>query len=596
MTAEAVRAGGRAAAPDAAPAVPHVPGLDGLRGLAVVAVLAYHLDLVWAGGGFLGVEVFFTLSGFLVTRLVDAELHRSGRFDAGAFARARARRLLPALLACVAGTVLAYRALRPAEVPGLRFDALASLASVQNWRLAVGGMPYAASFGPPSPLRHTWSLGVEVQLYVLWPLLFVVVLARLSRRAAVTLTLLLAWLSAVAMARLATLDDGGLAYYVTIGRASGFLVGAALALAWRPDAWGRPLPRPVDAAVDAVGLAALVALLTGFAAVSEFDARLYADAGLLRTGLLAAVVIVAATRGGLVGTLLATRPLAAAGRRSYGLYLYHWPVFALGRDLPVRALTCLALTAALTEASYRWLETPIRRRALRRLAGRLGRTAPARPSAVLATATALAIAVVLGTAPVAGAAGAVPADELPVDAVVALPAPEEPGPAAAPPPQAADPAPPEPAAPLVVGDSIALGTAGAFRAALGAGTTVDAKVGRQFAASPAIVLRWARSHDGPVVVALGANGTIGRRDLDAVVAATGGTRRVVLVGVAVDRRWARGNNAVLRAAAARNPRVAFVDWAALVADHPGVLGPDGVHPGPRGRTLLAGAVATALRG
>ena len=133
---------------------------------------------------------------------------------------------------------------------------------------------------------------------------------------------------------------------------------------------------------------------------------------------------------------------------------------------------------------------------------------------------------------------------------------------------------------LVVGDSIALGSAGALRAVLGGDTTVDAKVGRQFAASPAIVEAWTRAHGGPVVVALGANGTVSRRDLDAVLAAAG-SRRVVLVGVAVARRWRDGNNAVLRDAAARAPQVAFVDWAALVAANPGTLGPDGVHPPPR---------------
>src|SRR6185312_3282869 len=114
-----------------------------IRGLAVIAVLAYHLDVPWAGGGFLGVEVFFTLSGFLITQLVATELRRTGRVEVGAFLRARARRLLPALLVCVTGTVAAYRVLLPADVPTLRWDALASLTYLQNWRLALGGMPYS---------------------------------------------------------------------------------------------------------------------------------------------------------------------------------------------------------------------------------------------------------------------------------------------------------------------------------------------------------------------------------------------------------------------------------------------------------------------
>jgi peptidoglycan/LPS O-acetylase OafA/YrhL len=268
LTSEVVRVGGRVGSSSREEhTVPHAPGLDGLRGLALVAVVAYHLDLQLAGGGYLGVEVFFTLSGFLITQLVVAELSRTGRFDVREFVRARARRLLPALLLCVAGTLAAYRVLLPAEVPGLRWDALASLSYLQNWQLALGGMPYSESFARPSPLLHVWSLSVEAQLYLVWPVLFVVVLARLSRWTAVTLTLLLAWLSAVAMAVLYSPDAGALVYYVTPARASGFLVGAALALAYRPHAWSRRLPRPVDALLDGAGLAALVTVVVAFVTV-----------------------------------------------------------------------------------------------------------------------------------------------------------------------------------------------------------------------------------------------------------------------------------------------------------------------------------------
>ena len=611
---------------------PHAPGLDGVRGLAVVAVVAYHLDLPVAGGGFLGVEVFFTLSGFLVAGLLAAERRATGRVDVGAFARARARRLVPALLVCVAGTVVAHRLLLPAGAPSLRADALASLASVQNWQLVLGGMPYAEAFARPSPLLHVWSLSVESQLYLVWTLLFVGLLALLSRTTAVVLTLLLAWLSAALMAASYSPDDGGLAYYVTPARASGFLVGAALALLWRPGWWSRHLPRGVQPLLDAAGLAARVVVGVAFAAVSEFDAALYTHGGFLRIGLATAVLITAATRPGVTATLLATAPIAALGRRSYGLYLYHWPVFVLGRELPgpgfVRGVLCLALTLLLTEVSYRGLERPIRRGALRTAAARLA-LPRASVSAQLGVATALAVAVVLATGPTAppvaaevaadvgvdvgaDAAAEVPAGEPAADAVGAgaaalagpPPAAVEEGAAAAGPAPPATPSrqPPSPApgtggrAPaLVVGDSIALGSAAALRGALGTDTTVDARVGRQFAASPAIVGAWSRAHDGPVVLALGANGTVLPRDLDAVLAGTGG-RRVVLVGVAVPRRWRDGNNAVLRAAAGRHgSRVAFVDWAGIVAAHPGVLGPDGVHPGPRGRVLLAGAVAAAIR-
>ena len=637
--------------------VPNAPGLDGVRGVAVVAVLAYHMDLAWTGGGFLGVEVFFALSGFLITQLIVDELSRTGRVDAWAFAKARARRLLPALVTCVVATLALFAWLAPAA--GLRADGLASLLYVQNWHLVVAGLPYSEAFARPSPLLHLWSLSVEGQLYLLWPLLLVGVLATARRSTALLVTVLLAFASALLMALRYDPDGGSLAYYATDARASGFLVGAALAWVWRPPAWSAPLPRVARWGIDVAGIAALVTLVVGFVAVTEFDAGLYTQGGFLRVGLLAAVLIVAATRGGgVVAALLSRPPVVAVGRRSYGLYLYHWPVFVLGRELPLPLwkinLLGLLVTVAVAEASYRWIETPVRRGGLGALMGRLRLPRAGAVIACGAVTSALLAMVVRahrarrgdrplrdaggrepgsgrrarrgrgacvrggrrrggGRRRIAGgaAAGGATANGATAGGVAANGAASAGGAAAGADPACGDPAvvaappgvpapapePPSAAAPgagpaLVVGDSIALGSAESLRRALGAGTVVDAKVGRQFSAAPAIVGAW--SGAGPVVVDLGANGTVQAADIDAVVASAG-DRRVVLVGVHVPRRWQDGNNDVLRAAAAAHPTVEFVDWNALVGAHPGALGPDGVHPGVAGRTLLANAVADAAR-
>ena len=600
--------------------VPNAPGLDGVRGIAVVAVLAYHMDLAWTGGGFLGVEVFFALSGFLITQLIVDELSRTGRVDAWAFAKARARRLLPALVTCVVATLALFAWLAPAA--GLRADGLASLLYVQNWHLVVAGLPYSEAFARPSPLLHLWSLSVEGQLYLLWPLLLVGVLATARRSTALLVTVLLAFASALLMALRYDPDGGSLAYYATDARASGFLVGAALAWVWRPPAWSAPLPRVARWGIDVAGIAALVTLVVGFVAVTEFDAGLYTQGGFLRVGLLAAVLILAATRGGgVVAALLSRPPVVAVGRRSYGLYLYHWPVFVLGRELPLPLwkinLLGLLVTVAVAEASYRWIETPVRRGGLGALMGRLRLPRAGAVIACGAVTSALLAMVFALTAPVAGTdpSATLGAANLVQDAApdaATAPACAAAGGAAAsvdpacggpavvaalPGPPALAPEPPSAAAPgagpaLVVGDSIALGSAESLRRALGAGTVVDAKVGRQFSAAPAIVGAWPGA--GPVVVDLGANGTVQAADIDAVIASAG-DRRVVLVGVHVPRRWQDGNNDVLRAAAAAHPTVEFVDWNALVGAHPGALGPDGVHPGVAGRTLLASAVADAAR-
>ncbi|MDN5861596.1 MAG: acyltransferase, partial [Pseudonocardia sp.] len=563
---------------------------------AVLAVLAYHLDLPWAGGGFLGVEVFFTLSGFLITQVVADELARTGRVDPWAFVKARVRRLVPALLLCVLGTLALYRRLRPDIVVDLRIDALASLFYVENWQLLVAGIPYAEAFTTPSPLLHLWSLSVEGQLYLLWPILLVGVLAVRKRVVMAGAALLLGLASAVAMAVSYDPDGGSLAYYATSARASGFLLGAALALLWRPEAWTRQMPTWLRLVLDAVGITALVAIIVGFVETSEFDAAFYHGGGFLRLGLLTVVVILAATRAGAVGALLATAPLVAVGKRSYGLYLYHWPLFVLFRDLPaptwLRNALALLCTAVVTEASYRWIETPIRRGGLAALFRRLRVPVPVVVALCGCSAVVVAGAVVVLTGPgrtTVEARATTPTNSgVTIAAVPPTPAPATPTPTTAPTtaPLRAD----EPI--LVVGDSIALGSADALRAALGPDTRIDAKVSRQFSAAPAIVASW--TEDGPIVVALGANGTVSPSDIEKVIAAAG-ERRLVLVGVRVPRRWQDGNNAALRAAAARHPgSVVLVDWADIVASNPAVLGPDGVHPTVRGRTLLATAVSDAV--
>jgi peptidoglycan/LPS O-acetylase OafA/YrhL len=585
-----------------AEALPHPLGLDGLRGLAVVGVIAYHLDLTWTGGGFLGVEVFFTLSGFLITQLLVAELSRTGRVDIRAFAAARARRLVPALVFCIVATTVAVRLLLPDGTPGLRDDALASLLYLQNWHLALGGVPYSENWETPSPLLHLWSLAVEGQLYVLWPALLIGVLAIRGRTRSALVALALAVASAVVMALQYDPDSSGMAYYATDSRASGFLVGAALALLWRPQLWSRRMSTATRGALDLVGLAALVALLVEFVSTSEFDDALYDQGGFLRVGLLSAVVIAAATRPrSVTGWLLGRKTLVWLGERSYGIYLYHWPLFVLTHtvdDSLVLDVLRVAATLLIAEASYRWLELPIRRGLIRRMRVATGANSVLVGAAAGAVAIGVVTMVITVTGPANQQAADIAVDPLPIQAVMPSLAPAVPTVPTVPPPQpvpAAPPPLPTAGAAFVLGDSITLGCADALRADLGPGTVVDGKVGRQFSTATAIIAAWAAAHPGPIVIDLGANGTVQPRDVESVVAAAG-NRRVVLVGVSVPRRWRDGNNAVLRAAAAGHAaNVVFVDWAAIVAAHPGTLGPDQVHPTVRGRGLLADAVSGALR-
>ncbi|HSS08480.1 MAG TPA: acyltransferase family protein [Acidimicrobiales bacterium] len=351
-----------------------MPALDGLRGLAVLAVLCYHAGFGWAKGGWLGVSVFFTLSGYLITSLLLREWANRGRIGLGAFWSRRARRLLPAALVTLAGVSLLAPVLSSAnQLHHLRFDVLASVGYVANWRFLFAHTSYADLFSAPSPVQHFWSLAVEEQFYLVYPLAAYAALRAGGRR------LLAVLLGSGALASLlwslhlhASVNR---VYYGTDTRVAELLAGALLALSWYglvPSASGSS--KRARSGLDMLGLAALAGTLvccTTMAETSHWVTR-----GLLPLqAVLSVMVIAAAARPGVVARVLAWRPLAAIGLVSYGLYLYHWPVFlALSparthlSQVPCFGLR-VAVTGALAWCSYVFLEQPVRRR--RVLTGRL---------------------------------------------------------------------------------------------------------------------------------------------------------------------------------------------------------------------------------
>ena len=407
------------------PRLPHLPGLDGLRALAVGAVLLYHADISWLPGGFLGVDIFFVISGFLITSLLLAEWHEHGRIAFGQFWLRRARRLLPAVYCLIfvvlVGTVIGF----PDEVHGLRGDAIASLAYVTNWYLIFESKSYFEAMGRLSLLRHLWSLAVEEQFYIVWPLLLATLLRIGRRRLTLAVILLGAGVSAGVMAALYVPEiDPSRIYYGTDTRATGLLLGAALAFVWVPGrlpAWAGRLGRWQ---VDAVGLAAL-ALLAGFVlTLNEFQPFLYRGGFALIA--VAAVALIAATThpaSWLGASGLGWEPLRWIGLRSYSVYLWHWPVVSVTRphfDVPLDGLPLLALrliaTIVLADLSYRLVETPIRRGALGRAwqAWRQSnghRRLELNVQWTVAALTALAVVAVLGTR-VASAQPAAPPEYL----------------------------------------------------------------------------------------------------------------------------------------------------------------------------------------
>ena len=359
----------------------YIPGLDGLRAIAVLAVIAYHLNLSWAPGGLLGVGMFFTLSGYLITDLLLTRYDTVGRLDLGQFWLRRARRLLPALVAMLIVVTAWTTVWHPSRLSSLRGGVFAALAYVSNWQLIGQHVSYFAQFGPPSPLGHLWSLAIEEQFYLIWPWLIVFGLWLEARRGHDSLlrgrlalyALGLAAVSAVLMAALYHPGFATRVYDGTDTRAFGLLIGAALAMVWRTRWLHADVPSGARVLLNVVGGLALLKIFLMIHRTAPSAPGMYRG-GLVVLSVATALVVAATVHpGSSMSRLLGVAPLRWIGVRSYGIYLWHFPVIALttrtiGEPMTIsRAAFQIGLTVALAAVSWRYLEKPIMDGALSRL-------------------------------------------------------------------------------------------------------------------------------------------------------------------------------------------------------------------------------------
>jgi peptidoglycan/LPS O-acetylase OafA/YrhL len=608
-----------------------MPAIDGLRALAVTAVFLYHADSSWLPGGFLGVDVFFVISGYLITSLLIAELDQTGRVALLRFWAGRARRLLPALFLLLAVCLIVGATVERGKVVGLPGDALSALFYYSNWHFVFGHESYFTQFGRPGMLRHMWSLAVEEQFYLLWPPLFLVVMW-ISRRLLVPILVAAAAVGSTALMweLYQPGTDTSRIFYGTDTRAAPLLVGVLLAFVWKPSSLPTTRRPRAPRWIGPLSLAALGAVIYMFVAVHDYDERLYRG-GFLVLAVCAAVLLATLVHpASLLGRVFAHPLPRWIGERSYGIYLWHWPILVFTRPgvdvhlargilIPAQA----AGTVIVAAVSYRFLEQPIRSGGLRRLR-------PRRPRLLAQPRTPFAIAT-------AGIAGLLALVALTPSGVAALPPGFNSGTLARsqhaskhlvlppgrhhhaasvqtqhtvttssatpghhhhakPSPPPAHRAPPIPTSGpiLAVGDSVMLGASSALGSALGPELHIDAVISRQ--PEETIARLFAYRADGSlprrVIVHIGDNGPVYYADVLRLKQALAGVPLVVLVNVRIDTSWQGEVNSELAYAVKGWHEATIADWYDA-SSGPGLLA-DGTHTTRDGARDFAAVIARAI--
>lgn len=624
-------------------ALSYMPGLDGLRGLAVLAVAAYHLSLPWTPGGLLGVCLFFVLSGYLITNILLAQWEQAGSLDLKDFWLRRARRLLPALFAMLAGVLGWIAITAPARLASVGEDVLAALFYTSNWRLIFRQVSYFESFGPPSPLGHLWSLAVEEQFYLVWPLILWLGLRYIRRRGClIGLTAVLASTSALAMGLIYMPGlDPSRVYYGTDTRAFALLIGAVLALVWPRHKLSAALSGHRRLALEAAGGAALAIVLLMIGKTNEYQPFLYRG-GLLFFSLAAAILIaVLAHPASRLGRFFGRGPLRWLGVCSYGIYLWHYPVIVLtspavntgGPDFG-RALGQIAASIFLAALSWFCLEKPIR-------CGKWKNSLPRmpyphywrKPLAISGRVTLVGVLLVFGLLcfAVSGSASIISQTQhqslmIPASsgqeassAVAGSKATAESQEAT----KESDPVEKEnkvteksneieaseitgesstadagnvPGKGITaIGDSVMVDIEPELKKRL-PGIMVDGQIGRQmYQASDVVAQLKAQGRLGKtVIIELGTNGPFTAEQLTDTLDALAGAEQIVLVNTRVPKPWEQVVNQTLAQVAETYPHTKLVDWYAASSGHNDYFYKDGIHLTPKGAEVYAGLLIQAV--
>ncbi len=572
----------------------YMPGLDGLRALAVFAVIAYHLGVTWTPGGLLGVNLFFVLSGYLITSILYKQLESEGSIDLKDFWLRRAKRLLPALFLMLISVMLWALVFAPDRLTQLRQEALAAALYSGNWYFIFRQVSYFESFGPPSPLGHLWSLAIEEQFYLLWPLILSLVYRLIPRRKwIISIMVFLALISAGTMALIYIPGtDPSRVYYGTDTRAFALLAGAIAAMILPCGNMSLKIDGSKRKALALTGSMSLIITLWMIFRINQYQVFLY-QGGLFIFSVAAAFLVAAlAHPAGFLGRIFSIRPLRLLGKWSYGIYLWHYPVIVLSSSLVdtdgpdiLHSVFQIAVSILLAVISYYFIEEPIRHGRVRALA----------LSARVSVSAALIFAVMLvtsmegmqilakdlsGEQETAGYSKELQSHtESPIDT------------------EAEAEAPPEGHGNsiTVIADSMMINVEPALQESL-PGIIVDAEKGRQMYDAPEVIqeLREKGKLGKYVIIVLGTNGAFTEKQLKTTIDCLEGAEEIILINTRVPKPWQGVVNEMLTNIVDSYYNVRLIDWFAESSGHNEYFYKDGVHLNPSGIEAYCKMIIDAL--
>jgi peptidoglycan/LPS O-acetylase OafA/YrhL len=574
----------------------YIPAIDGLRAVAVIAVILYHLGFTWIPGGFLGVDLFFVISGYVITRLLLDSIQRSGGLDLRAFYFARIRRLLPPLIFMIVTTTVVVGLWAPDTMRRFLGDTPFALFGGMNWWLVFRQTDYFEAIGRPPLLQHTWSLGVEAQFYLVWPLILLLVLRYFGKNKIPGAALLIAAFSGIALLVVSLQIDAASGsqvshvYFGTDTHSIGLFLGAALAVRWIPQNLQETVSRKAQDFIDGIGVFGFLGIIAAFLFIDETDPTLYKLAfplaGIFGCAIITSVVHPASR----FAPILSSKPFIWIGERSYAIYLWHWVVFQVtrpnfdleGSDWALVALRILVVFA-LADISLRLVELPVRTGLIdywfKGMKYRTKRVQIRQKLAVL-----LIVISLFGSAASVASSAIIRGDRQLAELKQQLQAPTD---MQSVPSDSADPG------LWVTGDSVILGIRFELDSRHNIGL-INARVGRQAPELLEVITNdKANMSTATIVLNLGNNNKLSQEQVAAIFEEIKDQPRIVVINTAVPRPWRDDNNALISQYAATYGAY-VVDWASISEGHSEYFGPDGVHLSPAGVRSYVEAISAQL--